>query len=312
MASRVTLGLVVTTSYNLSLTHPPPRCCKSTLPMLFLSVLVLGALRVADGLQNALARTPPMGWSSWNAYGCDVDESKIRATADVLASRFGAAGYLFVNTDDCWQSDARDADGRLQANATTFSSGIQALAEYVHEREPPLLFGIYSSAGTKTCVGLPGSLGHEAVDAATFAEWRVDFLKYDNCGNQRLSAVQRYGTMAAALSSSGRAITYSVCDWGVESPERWAPAIANSWRTSIDIRPSWTSVLANVEVTAPVARFSQPGAWADADALEIGNGALTPAEERSHFALWVLLKSPLILRCVTRLPVCVSRHLVDC
>jgi alpha-galactosidase len=164
---------------------------------------------------------PPMGWNSWNRFGCNIDENLIRATADaIVANNLDDLGYRYVNIDDCWMATTRDARGRLQAHPTRFPSGIRALADYVHARG--LKLGIYESAGTATCQGLPGSLENESVDAQTFANWQVDYLKYDNCNNQGRPAVQRYQAMGDALRATGRPIVYSICnginsdhaDWG--------------------------------------------------------------------------------------------------
>ncbi len=152
------------------------------------------ALAAATPAPGPIA-APPMGWNSWNRFGCNIDEGLIRSTADALVSTgLRAAGYTYVNIDDCWMASTRDAQGRLQANATRFPGGIRALADYVHARG--LKLGIYESAGTATCQGLPGSLDHETVDAQTFASWQVDYLKYDNCNNQGRPAVDRYRAWA--------------------------------------------------------------------------------------------------------------------
>ena len=148
------------------------------------AVVVLTAAAPARALDNGLARTPPMGWNSWNTFGCDIDEGLIRDTADALVdSGLRDLGYRHVNIDDCWQAPARDAQGHLQADPARFPSGIAALADYVHAKG--LELGIYSTAGTGTCQRLPGSLGHERADAETFAAWGVDYLKYDHCFTER-------------------------------------------------------------------------------------------------------------------------------
>jgi alpha-galactosidase len=140
--------------------------------------------RPARALENGLAKTPPMGWNSWNTFGCDIDEHLIRDTADaIVSSGLRDAGYEYVNIDDCWEAPTRDAQGRLRANPERFPSGIATLADYVHA--DGLKLGIYSTAGTGTCQRLPGSLGHETTDAHTFASWGVDYLKYDHCFTEK-------------------------------------------------------------------------------------------------------------------------------
>jgi len=253
-----------------------------------------------------LARTPPMGWNSWNHYGCEIDEGLVRRTADALvANGMRDAGYVYVNIDDCWQGE-RDADGFLQPDPQRFPSGIKALADYVHARG--LKLGIYSDAGAKTCGGRAGSQGHEYQDALQFARWQVDYLKYDWC-NTGTGAAQRnpreaYATMRDALRAAGRPIVFSICEWGDNKPWEWAPEIGHLWRTTGDIvncwncelgHGSWTSlgILNILDKQAGLRKYAAPGAWNDPDMMEVGN-LPTVAENRSHFALWAMLAAPLI------------------
>ncbi|MEJ2051972.1 MAG: glycoside hydrolase family 27 protein, partial [Calditrichota bacterium] len=167
----------------------------------------------AEAQQASLAQTPPMGWNSWNKFGCDIDEQLIREIADAMVSTgMRDAGYIYLNIDDCWMASKRDAKGRLQVNSERFPSGMKALADYVHSKG--LKIGIYSSAGTMTCQRLPASLDHEKQDAQSFASWGIDYLKYDNCYNQGRDAVQRYTKMKNALAATGRPIVFSICEWG--------------------------------------------------------------------------------------------------
>ncbi len=241
-----------------------------------------------------LAATPPMGWNSWNKFGCDIDEELIRETADAMVSSgMAAAGYTYVNIDDCWMAPERDAAGRLQADPQRFPGGIAAVADYVHGKG--LKLGIYSSAGTATCQGLPASLDHETADAASFAEWGVDLLKYDNCNNQGRPAVERYTAMAEALAASGRDIVYSICEWGSNQPWEWAAEVGGHyWRTTGDISDSWGSMVSIVDQQVGLEAFSGPNAWNDPDMLEVGNGGMTTEEYRAHLSLWSLLNAPLI------------------
>lgn len=248
---------------------------------------------------NGLAQTPQMGWNSWNRFACNVSEKLIRDTADALvASGMRDAGYTYVVIDDCWQG-ARDADGVIQPDATRFPSGIKALADYVHAKG--LKFGIYSDAGTKTCGGRPGSQGHEYQDALQYARWGVDYLKYDWCSTGTRNAEEAYATMADALKASGRAILFSMCEWGNNQPWLWAQKIGNSWRTTGDITDKWSGKhgyswgLTNiVDMNAPLWPHAGPGHWNDPDMLEVGNGAMTDVEYRSHFSLWAIMAAPLI------------------
>jgi alpha-galactosidase len=241
-----------------------------------------------------IATTPPMGWNSWNKFGCDIDESLIRETADAMVSSgMKAAGYTYVNIDDCWMAPVRDAEGRLQADPERFPSGIKAVADYVHERG--LKLGIYSSAGTKTCQGLPASLDHETTDAASFAEWGVDLLKYDNCNNQGRPAVERYTAMADALAATGRDIVYSICEWGANKPWEWAAEVGGHyWRTTGDISDRWGSMVSILDQQVGLEAYSGPNAWNDPDMLEVGNGGMTTEEYRAHMSLWSILNAPLI------------------
>ena len=203
-------------------------------------------------------------------------------------------GYKYVNLDDCWQL-TRDTTGRIIADPTTFPSGIGALANYMHQRG--LKLGVYSDAGNYTCQGRPGSLGFEVIDANTYASWNVDYLKYDNCFNDDISPEIRYPIMADALNKTGRPIFYSLCEWGIDQPWTWGPGISNSWRTTGDISDNWESMLSILDAQVGLQTFAGSGAWNDPDMLEVGNGGMTNDEYTSHFALWCVLKAPLIIGC---------------
>jgi alpha-galactosidase len=241
-----------------------------------------------------LAPTPPMGWNSWNKFGCRIDEKLIRETADAMvATGMKDAGYQYVNIDDCWEDSVRDAKGRLATEPTRFPSGMKALADYVHTKG--LKIGIYSSAGTGTCQRRPASLDHEVVDAQTFADWGIDYLKYDNCNNQNRPALERYKAMGDALKATGRAIVYSLCEWGQNKSWEWGKSVGGHlWRTTGDISDRWSSVLSLLDRQVGLEAFSGPNAWNDPDMLEVGNGRMTNAEYISHFSLWALMNAPLI------------------
>ena len=249
-----------------------------------------------------LARTPPMGWNSWNKFQCNVDEGIIRAMADAMATNgMKNAGYQYINLDDCWQGE-RDAQGFIQPDATKFPSGIKALADYVHAKG--LKFGIYSDAGAKTCGGRPASRGHEYQDALTYAQWGVDYLKYDWCGCEDLKAEGAYATMRDALHAAGRAIVFSLCEWGQNKPWTWATNVGHLWRTTTDIYPNFDSVLDHgswqqwgvlqiLDAQKPIREAAGPGHWNDPDMLEVGNG-MSVNENRAHFSMWCMLAAPLI------------------
>ncbi|MFQ6108955.1 MAG: glycoside hydrolase family 27 protein [Candidatus Aminicenantales bacterium] len=243
--------------------------------------------------KDKLALTPPMGWNSWNRFGCDINEKLIKDMADAMVSSgMKDVGYIYVNLDDCWMAPTRDAEGNLQADPERFPNGIKALADYVHSRG--LKLGIYSSAGTKTCQGYPASLNHEFEDARKFAEWGVDYLKYDNCYNQGRDAVDRYRKMRQALDAAGRPIVFGICEWGQNRPWLWAPEIGNLWRTTGDIRNSWESVMDILDQQVGLSKYARPGTWNDPDMLQVGNGGMTTTEDRAHFSLWCILAAPLL------------------
>lgn len=251
------------------------------------------------------AALPQMGFNNWNSTHCraEFDEAMIRGIADKFISLgLRDAGYQYVNIDDCWANWQRDKDGHLQPNPKRFPSGIAALADYIHKRG--LKFGLYSSAGTSTCEplqedrGFPGGLGHEKDDAKTFASWHVDYLKYDNCNNQKLDAHKRYTDMAEALRNSGRKIFFSMCEWGENKPWLWAgkePVDAGSWRTTGDITDTYASMLKIFKENVVLDQYASLGHWNDPDMLEVGNGGMTDVEYRSHFSLWSIMASPLLI-----------------
>jgi len=236
-----------------------------------------------------------MGWNTWNTFACEIDEILIKDTADIMISEgLVELGYNYLNLDDCWMSHDRTVNGTYQADHIKFPSGMGALGDFLHDNG--LKYGIYTSAGTYTCQGYPGSLGYEEIDAQTFADWGVDYLKYDNCHNEGISSVERYTKMRDALAQTGRPIFYSLCQWGEEDSWEWAAAVSNAWRTTGDIGASWKRIVQifwkTIQWDVP---RSGPGAWADPDMLEVGNGHLTLDEQKTHFALWVIIKAPLLL-----------------
>jgi alpha-galactosidase len=250
---------------------------------------------LGTAVSNGLALTPPMGWSSWNHFEDQIDASTVRETADALVSSgLAAAGYVQVNIDDGWQG-GRDADGNLISNAKF--PDMKALGDYLHERG--LKFGLYSSPGPRTCAGYEGSFGHEEQDARTFAAWGVDYLKYDWCSAARVYPNRDftgvYRKMGRALAQSGRAIVYSVCQYGLEEVWKWGPQTgANLWRTTYDIRDNWKAMSEIGFNQSHLASFAGPGHWNDPDMLEVGNGGMTATEYRTHFSLWCLLAAPLV------------------
>ncbi|MFE0464491.1 alpha-galactosidase [Kitasatospora sp. NPDC058965] len=317
------------------LRYPPARPSGRRLSALATTAVLLGAAAAvqnaaapeAHALGNGVALTPPMGWNTWNSFGCNPSESLIKGAADtIVSSGMKAAGYQYIVVDDCWFNPDRDANGNLQANTARFPDGMKAVADYVHSKG--LKFGLYEVPTDQTCAqrlgSYPlgsngqgtGSLGHEQQDATTFASWGVDYLKYDWCapnpnpGTDDLAhQIQQFDLMRDALAATGRPIVYSINPNSYHYPKSGAThdwsGTANMWRTTEDITTSWNTGNTNdypmgvsnilaIEAPASIADQAGPGHWNDADMLEVGNGGLSADEQRSHMAMWALTASPLI------------------
>jgi alpha-galactosidase len=244
---------------------------------------------------NGLARTPPMGWNSWNKFRGQVDDAAVRGIADAMVSSgMKDAGYIYVNIDDTWEGE-RDEKGDIRSNKKF--PDMKSLADYVHGKG--LKIGIYSSPGPSTCAGYEGSYGHEEQDARTFAAWGIDYLKYDWCGARTLYADDQmraiYQKMGDALRATGRPIVYSLCQYGREDVWKWGPDVGgNLWRTTGDISDRWESMTRIGFGQDELAQWAQPGHWNDPDMLEIGNGGMTDTEYKVHMSLWSILAAPLI------------------
>ncbi len=241
---------------------------------------------------DQLAKTPPMGWNSWNKYGCNVSETLIMGMADAMVSSgMKDAGYEYVVIDDCWQI-SRDENEEIVADKDRFPHGIKYLADYIHSKG--LKFGIYSCAGTLTCAGRPAGRGHEYQDALSYARWGVDYLKYDWCNTGTQNAKSSYTIMRDALYAAKRPIVFSLCEWGSNKPWEWAGEIGHLWRTTGDISDSWNSMISILSQQKDLAKFAGPGHWNDPDMLEVGNGGMTTEEYKTHFSLWCMLAAPLL------------------
>ncbi|KAI1438226.1 glycoside hydrolase family 27 protein [Xylaria sp. CBS 124048] len=298
---------------------------------LLFSIPAVSALQQADGT----GKLPALGWNSWNAYNCNINETLILDAANAMVKYgFKDAGYEYVNIDDCWSvKSGRDNETQqLIPDPTRFPSGISGLAEQIHDMG--FKMGIYSSAGTETCAGYPASIGFESIDAATWAAWGVDYLKYDNCNvpanwtdacsacvydinnpggyvngtcvnpddfcpagydYSQSNSAKRYADMRDALQAQNRTILYSLCSWGTEGVEEWGNKTGNSWRMSGDITNDWASVASILNMNTFNLNYVDFYGHADPDMLEIGNGGLSTAEERTHFAFWAAMKSPLLI-----------------
>jgi alpha-galactosidase len=301
----------------------PRRSGRRLLRLLATIVLTVAASVTASAHSTASAApgspalTPPLGWNSWNSwnsFGCGITEAQVRQAADAMVSSgMRDAGYRYVVVDDCWFDPQRDAAGNLRANPTKFPSGMKALGDYIHGKG--LKFGIYQVPGERTCAqttgaypGSTGSRGHEAQDAATFASWGVDYLKYDWCSSSgtRDEQIARFTLMRDALRATGRPIVYSINPNSFHAitgaTYNWGE-VADLWRTTEDLLDIWQNGNTNsypmgvgnvLDVTAPLAAQSGPGHWNDPDMLVVGRPGLSLTESRSHFALWALLGAPLM------------------
>ncbi len=269
-----------------------------------LFLVAVGGAGAQTGVAK-VAMTPPMGWNSWNFFAGKVTDKDIRDTADLLVSTgMRDAGYVYVNIDDTWEGK-RDAQGRIQSNEKF--PDMKALADYVHSKG--LKLGIYSSPGPQTCARYEASLGHEEQDAQTYADWGVDYLKYDLCsygGVMRQMAPndaaaqnklmrEAYQKMHEAIVKTGRPMVYSLCQYGDDAVWDWGPSVgANLWRTTGDISANFDRMSLIGRGQAGLAKFAAPGHWNDPDMLEVGNGKLTHDENVTHMTLWAMLAAPLI------------------
>ena len=253
--------------------------------------------------------TPPMGWNSWNTFGPDINEQLILETADkMVETGILNAGYEYLVIDDCWSLKERDKNGRLVADPAKFPHGIKAVADYIHSKG--LKFGMYSCAGTLTCGGYPGSFEHEFTDAATFAVWGVDFLKYDYCYHSSLiHGKYLYRRMGTALKNCGRNILFSACSWGADNTAEWIRETdANMWRSTGDIADSWASVKNLTDAQDKILAYGGSGCFNDMDMLIVGMygkgyvglEVLSDVQYKTHFSIWALLASPLMIGCDIR------------
>ena len=276
------------------------------LAALALASMAAAAQSSSSASSTKVAQTPPMGWNSWNYFHRNVTDQDVRNAADALVSSgMRDAGYIYVNIDDTWEGE-RDANGVLHTNSKF--PDMKALADYVHSKG--LKLGIYSGPGSRTCAGFPASLDHESQDAQLYASWGIDYLKYDLCSfrkdvmaaqapndnaEQMRLMVAAYDKMGKALRATGRPIVYSLCQYGWDAVWEWAPSVGgNLWRTTGDIRPEWQSIYSLMNEQAGLAKYAGPGHWNDPDMLEVGNGKLTLAENRTHFSMWAMLAAPLL------------------
>ncbi|KWX70531.1 glycoside hydrolase family 27 protein [Paenibacillus jilunlii] len=259
--------------------------------------------------KQQLGLRPPMGWNSWNTFTWDINEQLIREAADTLvAEGYKDAGYEYIVIDDCWSLKDRDEEGKLVADPTKFPGGMKALADYIHSKG--LKFGMYSCVGTHTCAGYPGSFEHEFQDAASLAEWGVDFLKYDYCFKPRhMSGELLYKRMSLALKNCGRDILFSACNWGEDNVYHWIrEAGAHMYRSTGDIQDSWDSIKSLALSQLDKACYTGAYCHNDLDMLVVGMyggsnsdfigsqiGGCSDVEYKTHFSLWSMMGSPLMI-----------------
>ena len=257
-------------------------------------IISINLIKILYSLDNGLGLTPQMGWNSWNKFACNINETLIYNTIDALnKSGLIELGYNYMNLDDCWQI-SRDENGIIIPDSR-FPNGIKPLVDYAHSKG--LKFGLYSDGGNFTCQLRPGGYGYEEIDAKTYSEWGVDYLKYDNCFNGGISSKIRYPRMRDALMKQERPIFYSICQWGEEDIPTWGKDVGNSWRTTPDIVDTWKSMLNIIDKNNKWYEYAGPGGWNDPDMLEVGNGGMSYIEYKTHFSLWAISKAPLLIGC---------------
>ncbi len=252
-----------------------------------------------------LAKTPPMGFNTWNTFGPDINEQMVLEMADVIAEQgYRDAGYKYVVIDDCWSLRERDENGNLVADPEKFPHGMKYVGDYIHSKG--LKFGMYSCAGTRTCAGYPASFDHEFQDARTFASWGVDFLKYDFCYFPSFANCQhRYLQMAQALRATGRDILFSACNWGVQEPWSWMRSVgAHMYRSTGDIVDNFASTSHIMASQMNNFNANASGCFNDMDMLTIGMAGQgfvgredcnSYTEYETQFAFWCFTAAPLMM-----------------
>jgi len=284
------------------------KLCTLTPLAALLAATLASAQAPVSTIAPTLAKTPPMGWNSWNHFARKVTEQDVKNAADALVSSgMRDAGYIYVNIDDTWEGK-RDTSGMLHANEKF--PDMKGLGDYLHARG--LKFGIYSSPGPQTCARFAGSYGHEQQDADLYASWGVDYLKYDLCSygvlmlaaeadhpdqpniaNQMMH--DAYAKMRRALDHTGRPIILSLCQYGQDDVWKWGATVGgNLWRTTGDINDTYDRMAAIGFGQAGLAPYAGPGHWNDPDMLEVGNGHMSLDEYRTHMSLWAILAAPLL------------------
>jgi alpha-galactosidase len=276
---------------------------KNTYKYILAALLVGCCLTVQAQKFDNLAKTPPMGWNTFNTFAGNFDEKLVRQMADILVSSgMKDAGYTYIIIDDNW-TGPRDSLGFLTVDKKRFPGGMKATSDYIHSKG--LKLGLYSDVGYHTCGGYVASRGHEFQDAIMFVKWGADYLKYDWCESDGINAIGAYTTMRDAIYAAGRPMVFSMCEWGNNKPWLWAANVGHLWRTTGDLCNSWDvdeqhgtykkySITNILDMQVNLREYAGPGHWNDPDMLEVGNGHLTPEENRAHFSMWAMIAAPLI------------------
>ncbi|KAI1814572.1 glycoside hydrolase family 27 protein [Poronia punctata] len=275
------------------------------------SVIVSAAALAQAGpvrrVDNGIGQKPALGWNSWNQGGCNAasEEVALRTAQAFIDLGLKDAGYTYVNIDDCWTTHDRDGSGNLVPDPNKFPNGIKSVADKIHDMG--LKFGLYGDAGTQTCGGYPGSQDHEEQDAQLLSSWGVDYWKYDNCytpcndgsvqtcGNPAGNTQTWYAKMSQYILNQEYPILFSLCNWGRDDVWTWGNDVGHSWRMSVDNWGGWDDVVRIASSAGPIAEYAQPGGFNDLDMMIIGNGKLSEAEERTHFGIWAITKSPILM-----------------
>jgi len=273
---------------------------KSYIVLIFCSSFFIG---INSLYALSTSKSPLMGWASWNNFSVNISEDIIKGQADAMVSSgLSEAGFKYLNIDDGF-FNGRYANGALRIDSIKFKSGMKYLADYIHSKG--LKAGFYSEAGANTCGsignGQTGGIGvglynHEKQDIdSIFIKWGYDFLKVDYCGGMslKLDEQSRYSAIRTAIDNTGKEdINFNVCRW--QFPGTWVTKLANSWRISGDINLDWNTVTNIIDLNTFLSAYVSPGHYNDMDMLEVGRG-LTAEEDKSHFSMWCIMSSPLVL-----------------
>jgi len=271
------------------------------------AIAIASATFVIEGavaLNNGVAKLPVMGFNTWNAFQCNIDQDLVVDTAKLMNSLgLRALGYEHIDLDDCWAEKNRTSSGELTPDNVRFSKGFNWLTDQVHSMG--MKAGIYCDSGWFTCAGYPGSFDHEDQDAKSFVDWGFDLLKYDNCAIPYDDLLQqntfgKYQRMSSAITSTAKStekppLIFSLCEWGWSQVWIWGQEVGQSWRVQGDLEAYWSSVASTINFSSFITMAADFFGHNDLDILQIGQGNLTFDESKTHFTSWALMKSPLLI-----------------